>query len=477
MNAFQKVYRWLLLCLFCLLLGNASAKQDPSITEIGTDVITQNLQEIIDRAEDNATIVLEPGLYLGPVVINKPVTIDGKGRATVDGQKKGTVITIMSNGVKIKNLRIINTGGRYDMIDAAIALFDSSHCEITNNKIEKSLFGINLQNSHYNLIKDNEISSMPYDLGLRGDGIWVWWSDNNIFSGNRIINARDFVVWYSMGNTIENNVVINCRYSLHFMFSDVNYVRNNYYENNSVGIYNMYSNGIVIENNTIKRSLGATGMGIGLKEASDTLIKGNKIIYCSRGLGVDTSPFEPDTFNYFINNELIFNNEAVSFVTDGTRVNNVFEGNIFKSNIIDVAVSGTRGVAKGFWKNNYWDRYEGFDFDKNGIGDTPYRQYIYADQLWVSNPVLKFFRGSVVMTFLEFLQRLAPFSAPELALQDDEPLFNPVEYKWKDEEMIMKKLRERILTSKLLEERRGRKGEVPLPFGEYAVSSETVKNR
>ena len=57
------------------------------------------------------------------------------------------------------------------------------------------------------------------------------------------------------------------------MFSDVNYVRNNHYENNSVGIYNMYSNGIVIENNTIVRSMGATGIGIGLKEASETIVK------------------------------------------------------------------------------------------------------------------------------------------------------------------------------------------------------------
>lgn len=128
-----------------------------------------------------------------------------------------------------------------------------------------------------------------------------------------------------MGNTIENNIGKNCRYSLHFMFADVNYVRNNYFENNSVGVYNMYSTGIMIENNTIIRSLGATGMGIGLKEASETVVKNNKILYCSRGIAVDESPFEPDTKNYFINNEIVFNNEAVTFVTDGTRVNNVFE--------------------------------------------------------------------------------------------------------------------------------------------------------
>ncbi len=431
----------------------------------------RNLQEIIDNAKEGETIVLPPGTYYGPVIITKPLTIDGSRGAIVDGQGKGTVITIKgTKGVKIKNLKIVNSGDRHDLIDAAIALIDSSECEISNNKIENCLFGIYLQNSHNNLIENNYITSKPYELGLRGDAVWVWWSDNNIFRGNKIVKARDFVVWYSMGNIIEKNTLIECRYSVHFMFSDVNFVKNNYYENNSVGIYNMYSNGIVIENNTIVRSLGATGIGIGLKEASDTLIKGNRIIYCSRGIGIDTSPFEPDTYTYVINNEILFNIEGISFITDINRINNnIFVGNIFKGNIMDVYLSGRPGARnepKGVWKSNYWDRYEGFDRNKDGFGDTPHKYYIYSDQLWMDHPTLQFFRGSVALTFLEFLQRLAPFSEPELVVQDNTPLFWPVEYKWKEEERVRKKLYERLATSKLLQERRARKGHIPLPFGE-----------
>ncbi len=442
--------------LWCLFFASALAFPRSS-GHIG------NLQEIIDQAKDNAEISLAPGLYTGPVIINKSVTIDGLGRATVDGQNKGTVILVKAKGVKIRNIRVINSGERYDLLDAAIALIDSSDTEIVNNKIEDCLFGISLKNSHNNLIEGNKISSKPFDMGLRGDGVYLWWSDNNRFIRNEITNSRDFVVWYSMGNLIENNREKNCRYSLHFMFSDMNYVRNNYFENNSVGVYNMYSTGVMIENNTIIKSLGATGMGIGLKEASDSLIKDNKIIDCSRGIGVDESPFEPDSKNYFIGNEIVFNNEGVSFVTDGTRVNNIFDGNIFKSNIRDVTVSGTRGVAKGFWTRNYWDNYEGFDRDGDGFGDTPYKYYIYADQLWLNNPALQFFRGSVVMTFLDFLERLAPFSQPDVALIDDKPLFKPVKVRWAQEQAVKRELQERIAHSKLMEERRGIKGSVPPP--------------
>lgn len=446
----------LLFLLQCMLF-------DASAAVVQQAASPSSLQKLVDDAEPNSTILLGPGTYSGPVVISKRICIDSNGTATVDGRGIGKVITINADGVKIKGLRIINSGDRHDLIDAAISLVDSSGCEITGNRVENCLFGIHLQNSHGNLIKDNNISSKPHELGLRGDAVWVWWSDNNTFSGNRIKNARDFVVWYSVGNVIENNTGINCRYSLHFMFSDLNYVRNNRYENNSVGIYNMYSDGITIEGNTIIRSLGATGMGIGLKEASDTIIKDNRILYCSRGIAIDQSPFEPDTGNYCIGNELIFNNEAVSFVTDGTRINNVFEGNIFKWNILDVTVSGTRGVAKGLWSSNYWDKYEGFDTDGDGTGDTPYRYYIYADQLWLNNPALQFFRGSVVMSFLEFLQRLAPFSQPELAVEDNGPLKNAVKRKWKNEERIVNAVKERTSAEGLLRLRRGKQGALPSP--------------
>ena len=68
------------------------------------------------------------------------------------------------------------------------------------------------------------------------------------------------------------------------------------------------------------------------------------------------------------------------------------------------------------------------------------------------------------MSFLDFLQRLAPFSEPEFALKDDAPLFKPVEYKWKDEETIRQRLSERIVASKLLLERRGKRGKFLLPL-------------
>lgn len=48
-----------------------------------------SLQELIDAAPDGAEIVLESGVYDGPVVIDRPVTIDGGGEAIIDGGGAG----------------------------------------------------------------------------------------------------------------------------------------------------------------------------------------------------------------------------------------------------------------------------------------------------------------------------------------------------------------------------------------------------
>ena len=55
-----------------------------------------SLQALIDAAEPNATLVLEPGTYAGPAVLDKPLTLDGQGRATIDAGGTGTVATCPS---------------------------------------------------------------------------------------------------------------------------------------------------------------------------------------------------------------------------------------------------------------------------------------------------------------------------------------------------------------------------------------------
>jgi nitrous oxidase accessory protein len=162
-------------------------------------------------------------------------------------------------------------------------------------------------------------------------------------------------------------------------------------------------------------------MGLGFKESSDSDVENNEIIYCAIGVGSDLSPFEPDTTIRFKNNRFAFNGIAIRFTSE--LGGNILKGNIFEGNLTDVVQMG-RGVAdRNQWEGNYFADYQGFDRNGDGIGDTPFELYSYADQLWIETPPAQFFKTSPVLELLNFLERLAPFSAPELQLKDPAPRF------------------------------------------------------
>ncbi|RLA73026.1 MAG: nitrous oxide reductase family maturation protein NosD [Epsilonproteobacteria bacterium] len=379
------------------------------------------LQNAIDNAAEGSIIRLDPGVYQGNLLITKPITIEGKGEGVViDAMGEGTVITINSSYVTLRNLTITNSGERHDKLDAAIQISDASQCEISHCTITDTLFGIDMQMVNNSIIEHNTITSKDLDLGLRGDGLRLWYSNDNIVRKNSLIKSRDMVVWYSHGNKIEENFGEYCRYSLHFMYAGKNFVHNNNYQYNSVGIFFMYSKDTIATGNTIKSSLGATGMGIGLKDVSNFTIKNNTVIYNAQGIYIDRSPFEPDTNNFIEDNKILYNAEALHF--HSLSENNIIKNNTFLGNIEDI-VNDSRGskTDENDFKGNYWDSYAGFDRNRDNIGDTPHKVYQYADKLWLYNPEVKFFYGSPVISLLNFLAKLAPFSEPIFLLEDKKP--------------------------------------------------------
>jgi nitrous oxidase accessory protein len=272
------------------------------------------------------------------------------------------------------------------------------------------------------VVRRNRISSKPVELGVRGDAVRLWYSFDNQITDNVIRNSRDMVVWYSRDNLIARNDARGGRYSLHFMYSQHNRVEDNHYQDNAVGIFLMYSDGVEVRNNHIARASGPTGMGIGFKETSDVTVEGNRVLYNAVGLYIDVSPYQPDTTNRFRDNLIAYNGIGIRWHNDWTG--NVFEGNRFKGNLTQIAVSGARTARRNRWVGNYWDDYEGFDRDADGVGDRPYQLYGYADRIWQDVADAQFFKGSPMLETIDFLERLAPFSEPALVLQDDRPLMN-----------------------------------------------------
>ncbi len=406
------------------LAGNGGAGENTAASAGRQRLIP--LQPLIDKAKKGDIILLRPGHYAGNVVIDKPITLAGDGprdRIVIDAQGRGSVLVLKTDGATIRNLTLVNSGDQYNDLDAGVQVRGNFNI-IKDVRIDECLFGIDLQQASNNIIKRNEISSKKsLSLGLRGDGIRLWYSRNNRIRNNTLHHIRDFVVWYSADNIIADNVTSEGRYGLHFMYSKYNLVENNQYMRNSVGIYLMYSDSVVVRNNRIVQAIGAAGIGIGFKEASNLDILDNQVLYNSTGLYLDVSPFQPETTNRIYRNTIAFNDIGVRFLNDWHG--NLFRDNRFMNNIRQVTVSTFATARRNVWEGNYWDDYQGYDRNGDGIGDTPYRLFVYADRIWMDVKPAAFFKGTPVLTMLDFLERLAPFSDPLLMLEDKKPRISP----------------------------------------------------
>ncbi|MCP4387792.1 MAG: nitrous oxide reductase family maturation protein NosD [Gammaproteobacteria bacterium] len=392
------------------------------IGSAGVAQASQTLQQMIDATPEQGQLSPPPGTYQGPILIDRPITLDGDGKVTVDAGGKGSVIVIKTDGVTLSGLRLINSGESHNDIDAGVQVRGNFNV-IRDNVIENSLFGVDLQQSNNNVVRRNRISSKDTNLGQRGDAIRLWYSFNNKITDNDVRDSRDNVVWYSADNEIARNRVRDSRYSLHFMYSRYNLVEDNDYFNNTVGIFLMYSDGVILRRNKIMHASGPTGVGIGFKETSGVIVEDNEIIYCATGLYIDVSPFQPDTINRFAGNLIAYNGIGIRFLNDWTG-NQLFS-NRFVDNLSQVVVSGGKTANRNEWGGNYWSDYQGFDADLDRVGDSPYELYAYADRLWKDEPYAQFFKGSPVLEMLDFLERLAPFSEPDMLVRDETPSTSP----------------------------------------------------
>ncbi len=392
----------------------------------------ENLQPYLDRLKEGDTLILKPGFYYGPAhITTSNVVIDGQGKVTVSGRNLKSVIYVdKADNVTIRNLHLIESGDSPDQIDCAIKLTKSSNFKIINNKIENTLFGIDVFWSEKGLIKHNDITSIKRKpKGLKGDAIRLWYSNHNLIQENYWHQVRDMVVWYSLSNDFIGNRGIGNRYSIHFMYAHKNHIAYNHFSNSSVGVFLMYSEETIMNNNLIENSQGVTGMCLGMKETSSNQIIDNKFLYSARGIYIDVSPFVPWKTNTYSGNEVAFCNTGIEFLKD--QEGNIFTENMFHDNLTQIFIQGGGTANRNRWIGNYWGNYAGYDKDGDNVGDFPFKIYEYHARLWRFNKDIKYFYGTPILSILDYLEKLAPFSKPQFVLKDPKPIFDLKRFKEK----------------------------------------------
>jgi nitrous oxidase accessory protein len=377
-----------------------------------------SLQTRIDALQPGQTLRLS-GVNQGPIHIKtQGITLEGDGTAVIDGQRRDSVIVVEADNVTIRNLTVRGSGDFNPNVDAGIAVVSTVGTTIDTVKIEDALFGIDVSASNQVVIANSDISSKNVDPTLQGDAIRIWAAKDVEVRDSFWHDARDVVAWYSERVRIVGNRATRTRYSVHSMYSKSLMIENNEFEANSVGIFIMYGVGTTVLNNTIRRSAGLTGIGLGLKETSSVYASGNSFVYCATGILLDNSPWEPNTKNWIVDNQLVSNDVAVLLAND--RDGNDITGNEFRGNRVDVDTEQRR-KSPGKWLGNYWDQYEGFDRDLDGVGDTPHIPRKYGDQITGEHPSTRYFSGAPVLVLIGLIERLVPMTEPIELLVDPSP--------------------------------------------------------
>ena len=297
------------------------------------------LQPWLDMALPGASIRLPPGVYQGPAVISKPLTLDGGGQVTIDAGGKGTVLSVKADRVTLRGLTLRDSGDSHDALDSAI-MAEGRELLIEDNVIEEVLFGITLHKVSDSVVRGNRIRSRAVDSADRGDGLRLWYSTHNRIADNDIAQIRDVTVTNSPHNRFTGNRIRDSRRAFNFLFSHRSLVERNDLEKNSTGIIALNSDGLIIRNNRVVHAMDASGAGIALKETSAALVEGNEIVHCAHGIMAD-SPMNPLNRIVFIDNLIAHNITGIYFY--GAKGGHIAINNTFKSNLWPVTAVGDGG--------------------------------------------------------------------------------------------------------------------------------------
>lgn len=388
------------------------------------------LQAAIDSAQSGDTLILESGIYSGSVTIHRSLTLladnanaNAKYSSIIDGQESSHVITISAPDVFIKGLNIQHSGKVLKDENSGIFITkEGDRTRIESNYFENNLIGIYLKGPESVIVSDNTIiGSQFHRLNDRGNGVYLWNTPGSIIKNNDIRYGRDGIfVNVSRNNIFRGNRLSNLRFAIHYMYTNDSEISNNISINNHVGYALMFSDRIVVKNNT---STGDSERGLFFNFANYSVIAGNRVT-SGNGINTDKCVFIYNAnFNQINNNSFEECNIGIHF-TAGSEKNEIY-ANAFINNRTQVKYVGTRHIE---WSKNgsgnYWSDNIAFDIDDNGIGDQIYKPNDLVDQIVWRHPLAKLLLNSPSVQVLKWAQSEFPGLHPG-GVTDTVPLMRP----------------------------------------------------
>lgn len=405
---YQKSMLWLLLLLWTPLVWAKT-------WNVCVNCEHNSIKETIAIAQAYDTLLVEKGTYREfEILVDKPLVIKGINYPIVDGEEKGEIFRITSDHVTLDGLFVINVGVSYTKDNAAIRVVQSKDFSIQNMVLEQLFFGIYLEKSSHGKVYHNRIIGEAKDEYNSGNGIQLWYSTDVEVTKNHVQGTRDgiYLEFSDRVNISENVSMDNLRYGLHFMFSNNDVYTKNTFENNGAGVAVMFSKHIIMENNVFRKNWGTAAYGMLLKEINDAEIVGNTFEENTIGINIEGS----NRITY-TNNDFIGNGWAIRVL--GACYTNRFKGNNFLYNSFDISYNSK--LNDNIFEGNFWSSYTGYDLDKDGIGDVPYRPVKLFSYVVNRTPETIVLLRSLFMDIIDFSERVSPVFTPD-NLKDAQPL-------------------------------------------------------
>lgn len=392
--------------LVLLLLSTFTASSARSL-HVGEKKSFVTIKSALHAAQEGDTLIIYPGLYKeGNIVVAKPVTLLGIDFPVIDGDHKSEVLTIKADYVNVIGLRIQHSSIASLDDPGGIKINECKHVSILNNQVVDNFFGIYVQFSRNCLIKNNTIIAHSTEEQEIGNGIHAWKSDSLLIIGNKISGNRDGIYLEFVTNSLvwRNISSDNIRYGLHFMFSHNDAYISNYFRNNGAGVAVMFTKHVVMMNNTFEENWGDAAYGLLLKEISDCELSGNRFVKNTSGIFMDGT-------SRVIAENNVFHANGWGMKIQANCIDNRINQNNFTGNTFDISTNGT--LTLNNFDGNYWDKYEGYDLDRNEIGDVPFHPLSLYSVIVEGNPPAMLLFRSFMVTLLDRSEKMLPSLTPE----------------------------------------------------------------
>ena len=367
-----------------------------------------SISRAVGLVKSGGVIVVEQGKHAAlNVVIDKPVTIVGRGAATLDAGGEGEVLKITSDNVTVENLRFTGTGVSYTQDRAAVRVTGAQNCRILNNRFDHVLYGVYLAKVTTCRIEGNVLQASGKTEATSGNGIHLWTSRGITIAGNRVSGFRDGIYFEFVHNTeVSKNVSEgNLRYGLHFMYSDDCEYVSNTFRHNGAGVAVMYTKRVHMVGNRFENNWGSSAYGLLLKEIADSRIERNLFTENTTGLYADGADRIRATGNKFVRN-------GWGVKVGGSTLDGLFTANDFVDNTFDVTTNSQDPSTK--FEGNYWSAYSGYDLDRDGTGDVPHSPVRLFAVIVEHSPQAVVLMRSVLAGLLDAAERAMPALTPKL---------------------------------------------------------------